>query len=397
MEGASKQLGTPDGLTEEEAGFRDEVKAFAEKEVKPLARQIDEEDHIPMELRKKIADKGWYGMLWPKEYGGYGGSIMQFCLASEQLAYASGGVGATFNATVLCGVPILFYGTEEQKRKFGTPLIKGDYVAGSIGITEPDAGSDVSALQTSAVRDGDHWVINGKKRHIDNVGAADLLSFWAVTNPKAEPRHRGFSTFVVERGTPGFDTLVTRYIGLKGLECGEMHFDDVKIPAENMVGKEGEGFYHIMRLFEVARTGAGGWGVGTAQACLDEAIDYATNRIQFGQPILNLQAIQMMIADMVMDLELMRMLSYRAARFGDAGIKADRAVTATKLFCNEALFRIANTALQIHGANGYSEEYPVERHFRDARALPIGEGTTQLMKLLLTRIELKSRYGKAAQ
>ncbi|MFI5394282.1 MAG: acyl-CoA dehydrogenase family protein [Candidatus Binatia bacterium] len=387
-------LQTPDGLTSEEEAFRDEVQEFARKEILPLARQIDQEDHIPMDLRKKIAAKGWYGILWPKEYGGYGGTIMKFCLASEQLAYASGGVGATFNATVLCGVPILYYGTEAQKRKFGTRLIRGDCVAGSIGITEPDAGSDVSALATSAVREGDYWIVNGNKRHIDNVGAAELFSFWAVTNPKAEPKHRGFSTFVVEKGTPGFDTLVTRYIGLKGLECGEMHFDQVKLPAENLIGAEGDGFYHIMRLFEFARTGAGGWGVGVGQACLDEAIDYAMRRVQFGQPIIHLQGIQMMIADMVMDLELMRMLSYRAARIGDAGAKAERAVTATKLFCNEALFRIANAALQIHGANGYSEDYAVERHFRDARVLPIGEGTTQVMKLLLTKIELKSRYGQ---
>ena len=388
-------LETPDGLTSEEIEFREEVKAFARAEVLPLAEQIDREDCIPMDLRRKIAAKGWYGILWPKAYGGYGGNIMKFCLASEQLAYASGGVGATFNATVLCGLPILYYGTEEQKRSLGSALIRGDYVAGSIGITEPDAGSDVSALKTSAVRDGDFWVVNGRKRHIDNVGVADLLTFWAVTDPQAEPRHRGFSTFVVTRGTPGFDTLVTRYIGLKGLDCGEMHFDDVRLPAENLIGQEGQGFYHIMRLFEVARTGAGGWGVGVAQACVDEAIDYAMRRLQFGEPIIKLQAIQMMIADMVMDLELMRMLSYRAARIGDAGLKAERAVTATKLFCNEALFRIANTALQIHGANGYSEDYPVERHFRDARALPIGEGTTQVMKLLLTRIELKSRYAEA--
>lgn len=385
-----------DGLSRDEVAFRDEVKTFAREEVMPLARQIDKEDRIPMELRRKIADKGWYGMLWPKEYGGYGGNIVRFCLASEQLAYASGGVGATFNATVLCGLPILFYGTEEQRRKFGTPLIKGDYVAGSIGITEPDAGSDVSSLSTSAVRDGDFWIINGRKRHIDNVGVADLFAFWAVTNPEAEPRHRGFSTFVVERGMPGFDTLVTRYVGLKGLDCGEMHFDNVRLPAANLVGQEGQGFYHIMRLFEVARTGAGGWGVGTAQACVDEAIEYAMGRIQFGKPIINLQGIQMMIADMLMDLELMRMLSYRAARIGDDGAKAERAVTATKLFCNEALFRIANTALQIHGANGYSEDYAIERHFRDARVLPIGEGTTQVMKLLLTRIELKSRYAQAS-
>ncbi len=387
-------LETPDGLTPEEIAFRDEVKEFARKEVMPLARQIDAEDRIPMELRKKIGAKGWYGMLWPKEYGGYGGNIIKFCLASEQFAYASGGVGATFNATNLCGVSLLYHGTEAQKRKWGVPLIRGDYVAGCIGITEPNAGSDVSSLATTAVRDGDSWVINGKKRHIDNVGAANFFTFWAVTNPKAEPKHRGFSTFVVERGTPGFDTLVTRYIGLKGLDCGEMHFDNVRIPRENQIGEDGKGFYHIMRLFEVARTGAGGWAVGTAQACVDEAIDYAMNRVQFGQPIIHLQAIQMMIADMLMDLELMRMLSYRAARIGDSGLRADRAVTATKLFCNEAVFRIASTALQIQGANGYSEDLAAERHFRDARALPIGEGTTQVMKLLLTKIELKSRYGQ---
>jgi len=381
-----------DDLTTDEIAFRDEVKAFAKEEIMPLAQQIDREDHIPMDLRRKIAQKGWYGLLWPKEYGGYGGKIIHFCLASEQIAYASGGVGATFNATVLCGVPILIYGTEDQKQKFGVPLIRGDYIAGSIGITEPEAGSDVSSLKTRAQRDGDHWIVNGRKRHIDNVGVSNLFSFWAVTNPEAEPRHRGFSTFVIERGTAGFETQVTRYIGLKGLDCGEMHFENAKIPEENLIGEEGKGFYHIMRLFEYARTGAGGWGVGTAQACVDESIEYAMNRVQFGKPIINLQAIQMMIADMVMDLELMRLLSYRAARIGDAGIKADRAVTATKLFCNEALFRIANTALQIHGANGYSEEYPIERHFRDARSLPIGEGTTQVMKLLLTRIELKSRY-----
>src|SRR3990172_6550677 len=160
------------------------------------------------------------------------------CPSSEQIAYASGGVGATFNATVLCGLPLLYFGTEAQKRKFGVPLIKGDYVAGSIGITAPDAGSDVASLKTSAVRKGDYWVINGKKRHIDNVGVANLLTFWAVTDPKAEPKHRGFSTFVVEKGTPGFDTLVTRYIGLKGLECGEMHFDNVRLPADKLIGPE---------------------------------------------------------------------------------------------------------------------------------------------------------------
>lgn len=389
-------LDTPDGLKPDEIDFRDEVREFAKKEIMPIARQIDKEDRIPMELRKKIAAKGWLGMLWPKEYGGFGGNIMKFCLASEQIAYASGGVGATFNATNLCGVPLLYFGTEEQKRKWGTKLIQGDYVAGCIGITEPDAGSDVSSLKTTAVRHGDSWVVNGKKRHIDNVGAANFFTFWAVTNPQAEPKHRGFSTFVVERGTPGFDTLVTRYLGLKGLDCGEMHFDDVRIPKENLIGEEGKGFYHIMKLFEVARTGAGGWAVGTAQAAMDEAVDYAMNRVQFGQPIVHLQAIQMMIGDMAMDLELMRMLSYRAARIGDTGLKADRAVTAAKLFCNEAVFRITSTALQIQGANGYSEDLPAERHLRDARALPIGEGTTQVMKLLLAKIELKARYGQNA-
>lgn len=385
-------MSDPCALSEEEIRFRDEVKEFARREIQPLARQIDEQDHIPMELREKLAKTGWYGLLWPKEYGGYGGKIIHFCLASEQIAYASGGVGATFNATVLCGVPILVFGSEEQKRRFGTRLIRGEYVAGSIGITEPHAGSDVSSISTSAVRRDGGWVINGDKRHIDNVGVSGLFSFWAVTNPKAEPRHRGFSTFIIEKGTPGFSTNVTRYIGLKGLECGEMHFRDCRIPEENLVGEEGKGFYHIMRLFEYARTGAGGWGVGVAQACVDEAIDYAMSRQQFGQAIINFQAIQLMIADMVVDLELMRMLSYRAARIGDSGERADRAVTAAKLFCNEAVFRIANTALQIQGANGYSEELAAERHLRDARALAIGEGTTQVMKLLLTRIELKSRY-----
>lgn len=190
---------------------------------------------------------------------------------------------------------------------------------------------------------------------------------------------------------PGLTTEVTSYIGLKGLDAGKIILKDCRIGEDQMLGQEGHGFYHIMRLFEYARTGAGGWAIGVGQACVDEAIDYASKRIQFKQPIISFQTIQNMIADMVMEVELMRMLSYRAAKIGDMGLKADRAVTATKLYCNEALFRIANTALQIHGGNGYSEEFPVERHFRDARVLMIGEGTTQMMKLLLFRTEMKER------
>ena len=380
-------------LSEEQQMVRDMVREFADEWLAPRAHEMDMERRIPREHVEKLSELGLIAPIIPEEYDGPGMDYVSYALISEEVGRVDASTATTIGAHCsLCCSPILYFGTEEQKHKFGTPLIKGDYVAGSIGITEPDAGSDVSSLSTTAVRDGDHWIINGKKRHIDNAGCANLLSFWAVTDPEADPPHRGFSSFVVERGTPGFDTLVTKYIGLKGLECGEMHFDNVRLPAENLIGEEGKGFYHIMRLFEYARTGAGGWGVGVAQACLDEAIDYAMNRVQFGQPIINHQAIQMMIADMVMDLELMRMLSYRSAKVGDAGLKADRAVTATKLFCNEALFRIANTALQIHGANGYSEDYAAERHFRDARVLPIGEGTTQMMRLLLTRIELKSRY-----
>ncbi len=380
-------------LTDEEMAFKKEVRQFARKEILPQAEAIDRSDEIPMEITKKIYEKGWNGLLWPKEYGGYGGNIMKFCLASEEIAYGSGGLGASFNATTLSGVPLLLEGTDEQKKKFAPKLLQGDYVAGSIGITEPEAGSDVSSLSTRAVRNGKGWILNGEKAHIDNVGIANLFNIFAVTDPNATPVHRGFSTFLVER-QPGLTTQVTPYIGLKGLACGKIRLEECQVGEDQMLGQEGHGFYHIMRLFEYARTGCGGWAIGVAQSAFDEAVDYAAKRYQFKQPIINFQVIQHMIADMVMDLELMRMLSYRAARIGDAGLKAERAVTATKLFCNEALFRIANMSLQILGGNGYSEEFPAERHFRDARVTMIGEGTTQIMKQLLFRIEMKERMGK---
>lgn len=380
-------------LSEEDMAFKKEIREFARKEILPLATEIDRSDKIPIEIYKKMAEKKLYGLLWPKEYGGYGGNILKYVLASEELAYASAGVAASMNATTHCGLPILTEGTEEQKKRFAPRLINGDYVAGSIGITEPHAGSDVSSISTRAVRGGDHWILNGEKRHIDNVGVSNLFIVWVVTDPDADPPHRGFSTFVLER-QPGLTTEVTRYMGLKGLDAGEITLKDCRVGQDQLLGQEGHGFYHIMRLMEIARTSAGGFGVGLAQACVDEAMDYASKRIQFKQPIASFQTIQNMIADMVMDLELMRMLVYRAAKIGDMGFKADRAATAAKLFCSEAVFRIANTALQIHGGNGYSEEFPIERHFRDARVVMIGEGTVQMMQLILYRIAMSERMAE---
>jgi alkylation response protein AidB-like acyl-CoA dehydrogenase len=374
-------------ISEEDYAFKMEVRDFARSEIIPLAGEIDGTDQIPMELRKKIFAKGWNGILWPKEYGGMGGSILKFCMASEEIAYASAGVGASFNASTLCGVPLLLEGTVEQKKRFAPPMIRGDYVGGSIGITEPHAGSDVSSLATRAVKQGGYYILNGQKAHIDNVGAGNLFIIFAVTDPNARPAHRGFSTFIVER-QQGVTTAITPYMGLKGLACGTIDLKDCKIGVDHLLGQEGHGFYHVMRLLEVARTGAGGFSVGIGQACLDETIDYATKRVQFKEPIVNFQIIQNMIGDMAMELELMRMLAYRAAKIGDMGLKADRAVTAAKLFCGDAVFRIANKALQIHGGNGYSEKFPAERHFRDARVVSIGEGTHQMMNLLLAKIAI---------
>ncbi len=376
-------------LTEEQKMLKDMVRRFAEEQVKPRAKEIDEKCEIPKEIIQQLAELGLMGIHVPEEYGGSALDYVAYAMVVEELSRACASTGVLVSAhTSLVVDPILKYGTEEQKKKYLVPLAKGEKI-GAHAMTEPGAGTDVTSISTTAKRDGDYYILNGTKHFITNAREADIFLVFAMTDK--EKKHKGMSAFIVEKGTPGFE--VTKYehkLGIRGSSTGELVFEDCRIPAENLLGEEGQGFYIAMYCYDGGRIGIAAQAVGIAQAAFEEAVEFAKTRVQFGQPIVNFQAIQFKLADMATLIEAARLLYLKAAWLKDQGIPSFYKVSAmAKLFASDVAMRVTREAIQVHGGYGYTTDYDVERHYRDAKITEIYEGTIEAQRLTIARALLK--------
>jgi len=371
-------------LNEEQRLVRDMVRDFAQKELAPRAAQVDKTEEFPAENIRKMAELGLLGLPYPEKYGGGGGDYLSYAIAVEEVARACGSTALIYAAHVSLGCgPIYYFGTEEQKQRWLPHLCSGKGL-GAFGLTEPEAGSDAGSTRTIAVRDGGAYVLNGSKMWITSGAIADVVVATAKTDPSAGTR--GISCFLVEKGTPGFIPGKNEpKMGLKGSVTSALSFEECRVPASSLLGKEGEGFRQMLITLDGGRISIGAMALGLAQAALDQATRYAKERKQFGQPIANFQALQWMIADMATEIDAARLLIYRAAAMKDAGQPYSKEAAMAKLFASETAERAAFKAVQIHGGYGYSREYPVERIYRDQRLCSIGEGTSEIQRLVIAR------------
>jgi butyryl-CoA dehydrogenase len=371
-------------LNEEQRMVRDMVRDLAQKEIAPRAAEVDKSEQFPAENIRKMAELGLLGLPYPERYGGGGGDYLSYAIAVEEIARACGSTALIFAAHVSLGcAPIYNFGNEEQKQRWLPRLCSGQGL-GAFGLTEPEAGSDAGSTRTVAVRDGDFYVLNGSKMWITSGAIADVVNCTAKTDPGAGTR--GISCFLVEKGTPGFIPGKNEpKMGLKGSVTSALALENCRVPAANLLGKEGEGFRQMLITLDGGRISIGAMALGLAQAALDQAISYSKQRVQFGQSIAHFQAIQWMIADMATEIDAARLMVYRAAAMKDAGVRFTREAAMAKLFASEVAERAAFKAVQIHGGYGYSREYPVERIYRDQRLCTIGEGTSEIQRLVIAR------------
>ncbi len=376
-------------LTPNQLNLRARAWDFAVEEIRPLAAEIDATASIPAELRQKMAERRFPAVLTPLELDGMGLGCFEVCLVAEGLAYGSMAVGSTNMATTLCQTPLYLFGTDRQRQDFMEPIMRGEAI-GTIGITEPNHGSDAASMQMTATSDGATYVLDGEKRYIDNVEEGDLFLTWAKTDPTAEPRWEGMSAFIVRRDDPGFEVVeIYDMLGTRGLGVGSYSLNETVIPDDRRIGQEGQGWEILMRTLELGRTGTAALCVGLAQAALDEAKAYAKERVQFGQVIGKHQLIQEKLANMSAWIETARLLTYSAARTVDSGQRADRESSMAKFYAADAVLAVAHDALQIYGGKGYMKPEPVERYFRDARLFSIGEGTSEIQRLVVARRTLQ--------
>ncbi len=366
-------------LTEEQQMIVDLARQIAEEKIVPARAQLDEEEKFPWDIMKDLAQADLFGLYIPEEYGGLGGGCFENCLAVEQLGWGCIAVTTTYAASALGGYPILLFGNEEQKSKYLPDIAAGKRLV-AFGLTEANAGSDAGAIQTTAVEDGDYWVINGTKQWITNGGEADIYTIIAMTDKNKGAR--GASAFILEKSDPGFSFGKKEHkMGLRASATRELVFTDCRIPKDRLLGRRGLGFIIAMRTLDLARPGIGAIGVGLAQAALDEAVTYAKQRIQFGQPIMSFQAIQHMLADMATQIEAARAMVYNVARTIDSGEKDIAKLAAmAKLFATDVAMKVTTDAVQILGGYGYMKDYPVEKMMRDAKILQIYEGTNQIQR-----------------
>ncbi len=375
-------------LTEEQRMVRDMVREFAQGEVAPRAREIDEKGEFPHDIIRQMGELGLMGLPFPEKYGGAGADTVSYALAVEELSAASGSVGLIYAAHVSLGAaPIYMFGTEEQKQKWLVPLATGEGV-GAFALTEPHSGSDAAALKTTAVKEGDEWVLNGQKMWITSGAVARSIVVAAKTDPEAGAH--GVSNFIVPADAPGFVVGKNEpKMGLKGSLTNQLFFQDCRIPEENLLGKLNEGFKQFMITLDGGRISIGAMALGLGRAALEQAIAYAKERYAFGRPIAEFQAIQFKLADMATELEAARLLIYKAAVAKDRGERITKLAAMAKLFASEAADRACWEAIQIHGGMGYSREMPVERYYRDNRLTLIGEGTSEIQRLVIARQILK--------
>ena len=369
-------------LTEEQKMMQKLVRDFAEKEVAPGAAERDEKEEFSREIADAMGEMGFTGICFPEKYGGAEADVLSYILAVEELSRVDAGVGITLSATVsLCAWPIYAYGTEEQKQRFLVPLAEGTKL-GAFGLTEPNAGTDAASQQTVAVADGDHYILNGSKIFITNAGEAEIYVVFAMTDRTKGVK--GITAFIVEKGMPGFTFGKKEHkLGIHSSITNELIFQDVKIPRENMLGKEGEGFKIAMGTLDGGRIGVAAQALGIAQAALEHAVKYSKERVQFGKPIANNQAIAFMLADMATRVDAARLLVYRAAYLKDQGLAYSKEAAMAKMFASDIAMEVTTDAVQIFGGYGYSREYPVERLMRDAKITQIYEGTNQVQRMVV--------------
>ncbi len=366
-------------LTEEQQMIVDLARQIAQEKIIPVRAKLDETEEFPWDIMKDLAQADLFGLYIPEEYGGLGGGCFENCLAVEQLAYGCIAVTTTFAASALGGYPIVMYGSDEQKQKYLPDIASGARLA-AFGLTEAGAGSDAAAIKTTAVEDGDYWVLNGTKQWITSGGEAEIYTIIALTDKNKGPR--GASAFIVEKGDEGFSFgKKEKKMGLRASATRELVFNDCRIPKDRLLGRRGLGFIIAMKTLDLARPGIGAIGVGLSQAALDESVIYARQRVQFGQPIISFQAIQHMLADMATQIEAARALVYAVARTIDSGEKDISKISAmAKLFPTDIAMKVTTDAVQILGGYGYMKEYPVEKMMRDAKILQIYEGTNQIQR-----------------
>jgi len=376
-------------LTEEQQLLQRSVREFAEAEVKPLAKELDETGRFPRETIRKAAELGLTGIAVPEEYGGAGMDHVSYEIVIEEISRvcASTGVILSVQNSLFCH-PVEQFGTEEQKKRFLTPFARGEKI-GCYALTEPQAGSNAAALATKAVLKGDRYIVNGTKAWITNGGAADAAIVYVNTRP--EDREKGITALIVEKGTPGFAVgKEEKKLGINATACTELSFTDCEAPAENRIGREGEGYKIALATLDAGRIGIAAQATGIAQGAFEAALSYAQQRQAFGHPIADFQAIQFMLADMATEIDAARLLARRAAWKQDSGARFTMEASIAKLFASEMASRVAHKAIQIHGGYGYSREYPVERAYRDARITEIYEGTSEIQRLVIASWVLKS-------
>ncbi len=372
-------------LTEEQRAIREMVHDFATNEIVPRANDIDKTDEHPAELFRKMGAQGLMGLPYPEQYGGAGADATSQALAVEEVSWASGSVGLTYAAHLSLGCgPIYLFGNEEQKKEWLTPLARGEAL-GALALTESKGGSDLAgSVATTATLKGDEWVLNGSKMYVTSGAVARSINVLAITDKSKG--HRGLSMFIVPRETPGVVIgKVEEKMGLHGSLTTQVFFEDCRIPKRNLLGREGEGFKQAMITLDGGRIGIGAMAVGLGRAALEASIKYAQERTAFGQPIADFQAIQWMIADSTMELQAARLLVMQAAWLKDRQQKFSQPAAMAKLYASEAADRACWKAIQIHGGAGYLRDFPVERYYRDNRLTLIGEGTNEILRMIIAR------------
>lgn len=375
-------------LSEDQRMIREAAREFAEKEIKPVAAKLDEEAEFPAEIVAKLGELGFMGMMVPEKYDGAGLDAVSYAMAVEEIsrADASTGVIMSVNNSLVCQ-PILDFGSEYLKEKYLKKLASGGAL-GAYSLTEPEAGSDAGSIQTTAVPDGDDYIINGTKIFVTSGAAADVIVLFASTDREAGSK--GLSAFVIEKGFPGFSVgKKENKMGIRASVTSELVFEDCRVPKANVLGEEGMGFKVAMQALDGGRIGIASQAVGIAQACLDESVRYSKERKQFGKPISSFQAVQWMLADMATRIEASRLLTYRAAYVKDKGSRFSKDAAMAKLFASETAVDAAIDAVQIHGGYGYMKEYTVERLFRDSKITEIYEGTSEIQRLVIAAHLLK--------
>ncbi|MFM1651788.1 acyl-CoA dehydrogenase family protein [Brevibacillus sp. B_LB10_24] len=372
--------------------LRKAVREFVQTEVEKVAMEIEENDEIPEHIVEMSKEMGLFGLSIPEEYGGLGLDMVGKCAIYEELGKTHNGFTTLIGAhTGIGSVGIVELGTEEQKRKYLPKMATGEWI-GAFALTEPSAGSNAANLKTTAVKKGDRYIINGSKHYITNAVCGQIFTVMAVTDPSKGAK--GITSFIVEKDFPGFKVgAVERKMGLRGSHSAELFFDDMEVPVENVLGEEGNGYVNALKILANGRAGLAARNLGSCEKLLEHCMDYAMQRVQFGKPIFEQQAVQHMLAEISMEIEVLRAMTYRTAWMTDEGMRVVKEAAIAKLYGSEVYNKVADLAVQIHGGIGYMRDYPIERYYRDARITKIYEGTTQIQKNIIAS-ELKREFSK---